>query len=101
MQELVAMGVVEGYRASEPDLETRIYPGGAFDPFGFSKGDKAKLDELKLKEIKNGRLAMFAMTGFYFQFYATGKGPLEGLISHLANPLGENFATNGISLPFF
>lgn len=100
--ELVLMGVVEGYRASEKDLETRMYPGGAFDPFGFSKGgDKAKLDELKLKEIKNGRLAMFAMTGFYFQYYATGKGPVECLTSHLANPLGENFATNGVSIPFF
>lgn len=98
--ELVLMGVAEGYRAGEKDLETRIYPGGAFDPFGFSKGDKAKLDELKLKEIKNGRLAMFAMTGFYFQYYATGKGPVECWTSHLANPLTENFATNGVSLPF-
>merc|ERR1712118_168053 len=31
------------------------YPGGAFDPAGFSKS--ADLDVLKLKEIKNGRLA--------------------------------------------
>eukprot|EP00803_Ostreobium_quekettii_P001165 evm.model.scf_1801.4 EVM.evm.TU.scf_1801.4 scf_1801:24369-26356(+) len=99
--ELVLMGGAEALRGGEPDLETRIYPGGAFDPFGFSKGDKAKLDELKLKEIKNGRLAMFAMLGFYFQYYATGKGPVECWTDHIADPLGANFATNGVSIPFF
>ena len=30
------------------------YPGGIFDPFGFSKGNMA---EYKLKELKNGRCA--------------------------------------------
>ena len=36
-------------RAGAKDAEGRIYPG--FDPMGMSKGN---LDELKLKEIKNG-----------------------------------------------
>ena len=50
-----------------------LLPGGAFDPLGWSKGN---LEELKVKELKNGRLAMVAFLGFVAQYGATGMARL-------------------------
>lgn len=76
------------------------YPGGPFfDPLGFSRGDEASLYDYKVKEVKNGRLAMLAFLGFNAQYLATGKGPIDNLVDHLANPAAINFTTNGVSLP--
>eukprot|EP01026_Neomeris_dumetosa_P069949 TRINITY_DN6944_c0_g1_i4.p1 TRINITY_DN6944_c0_g1~~TRINITY_DN6944_c0_g1_i4.p1 ORF type:complete len:251 (-),score=45.75 TRINITY_DN6944_c0_g1_i4:178-930(-) len=70
------------------------YPGGMFNPMGM--GD----DTMKVKEIANGRLAMLAFLGFIAQKVATGKGPIDNLFDHLASPWANNFATNGVSVPF-
>ena len=37
------------------------------DPLGFSRGSKESLEQYKLKEIKNGRLALLAFLGFSAQ----------------------------------
>lgn len=59
------------------------YPGGsAFDPLGLS-ADAARFEAMRVREVKNGRLAMVAWVGFAAQAAATGDGPVRNLLSVL------------------
>ena len=74
------------------------YPGKVFDPLNLAK-DPKEFEVLKVKEIKNGRLAMMAMLGFAGQTYSTGEGPVACLAKHLADPFHNTVATNAVALP--
>lgn len=97
--EIFVMAYVETQRSSETDPVKRLYPGGKFDPAGFSKGDG--FEKMKRKELANGRVAMLAFAGIIGEAQANNlEGPVHALGRHLADPWHVNAATNAAAVPY-
>lgn len=86
-------------------LETKRYAGfkatgsnGLINSFPF---DPAGMDSasMKVKEVKNGRLAMVAFAGFMVQALVTRTGPLDNLSAHMADPFAVNITTTVGNIP--
>ena len=87
----VLMGGFQAYRVKGGPLRMDRYllhPGEPFDPL-VSADDLDAFAELKVKEIQNGRLAMFSMFGYYVQAIANDEGPVESWASHIADLFAE------------
>merc|ERR1712060_6314 len=82
------------------------YPGGPIFNFLDFGGEKCmfkqcrteeSLDEMKIREIKHGRMAMLAMFGYGAQAVLVGGGPWSNLLAHISDPAHVNMAGNLIS----
>ena len=94
--EVIVMGIFEYYRIKnyEKTGECSLLLNAPFDPL------KLKTEETKLKELKNGRLAMLGFLGFCSQYAVRGKGPIACFKDHIADPGHQNIYNSSVGFEF-
>jgi hypothetical protein len=75
---LVAAAAIDAYGISKSKSDPGYFPGNlGFDPLGVYPEDEAGQKWMQTAEIKNGRLAMVAITAFAFQEFASKLGVVD------------------------
>ena len=94
--QVVVMGFLEAarIRGFMATGESGVVGNFPFDPTGQDS------PEMKVKEVKNARLAMMSFLGMVSQYAVTGTSPLEGLKAHMANPTQVNIFTSSVGNEF-
>lgn len=90
IQILLAIGAVETVSLIKENEDAA--PGDlGWDPLNLQKSwtTPEKEEAMKLKELKNGRLAMVSVAGMLYQEYLTGQGVVEQLSTGHLNPFGD------------
>lgn len=65
-------------------MEGKLFLGGddpAVDYLKLGLADQADRDDLKIKELKNARLAMIGFDGFMANHFILGSCPVPGIIA--------------------
>ncbi|CAL8470956.1 g10498 [Coccomyxa elongata] len=88
--------IYAGFEVKRFDNFQKYGEGGLL---GFVPFDPLNLrdDYKRQSEVRNGRLAMLAFLGFCSQAANTGKGPLENLKDHIADPTHNNIFSSGVA----
>jgi hypothetical protein len=76
---LLLAGAIDFFGITRARSNTQDYFAGnlGFDPLGLYPKDKQGQLDMQLKEIKNGRLAMIAITAFAFQEFVSKVGVVD------------------------
>lgn len=75
------LGLAGGLEAWSMSKDTKpLASDYGFDSFGFYPKDNAGQERMQLAEIKNGRLAMIAVTGFAYQELFTNVGVMHSIL---------------------
>merc|ERR1711990_18916 len=82
------------FKGNKLDEHDPGYPGGVFAPI-----IPGKLEDLKVKELKNGRLAMLAFICFIMSAQVSGKNPIANLIDHVSSPMTTNIFAKAAIVP--
>lgn len=75
---LLAASFIDLYQINKANTDADYVPGDlGFDPLGFFPKDKEGQKLMMAKELRNGRLAMIAITAFAVQEFVTNSGVVD------------------------